>query len=69
GRISRAHLACAARGEGAAALHETLAALLGPDPEAALAAPLGTLDAIGHTSGWDALAGAAAVLALRARRS
>ncbi|MEE9274570.1 MAG: DUF2877 domain-containing protein [bacterium] len=69
GRISRAHLACAARGEGAAALHETLAALLGPHPDAALAAPLRNLDAIGHTSGWDALAGAAAVLALRARRS
>jgi hypothetical protein len=60
-RLSAAHLACAAAGEGAGALHDALARLLGAaedSPEPALAA----LDAIGHSSGWDALAGAFAVL-------
>ena len=60
GRISRAHLACAARGLGAAALHDALEAVVaGGDAGAALVA----LDGIGHCSGWDALVGA--VLALR----
>jgi hypothetical protein len=65
GKISRAHLACAAEGEGAAALHETLAALLEPDA-ARLPVCLEAIDAIGHCSGWDALAGATCVLAARA---
>ena len=61
GRISLAHLACAAEGLGAAALHDALEAVVaGGDPGAALTA----LDGVGHCSGWDALAGA--VLALRA---
>jgi hypothetical protein len=61
-RISRAHLACAARGQGGAALHELLhAALCG---RRNLVAELARIDAVGHTSGWDAAAGA--VLALRA---
>ena len=61
GRISRAHLACAAQGLGAAALHDALEAVVaGRDTSAALAA----LDGVGHCSGWDALVGA--VLALRA---
>ena len=60
GRISLAHLACAARGLGAAALHDALEAVVADgDAGAALAA----LDGIGHCSGWDALVGA--VLALR----
>ena len=60
GRISLAHLACAAQGLGAAALHEALEAVVaGGDAGAALAA----LDGVGHCSGWDALVGA--VLALR----
>jgi hypothetical protein len=50
--ISAAHLAAAAAGEAHEALHRVL------DGELALDA----LDAVGHTSGWDALAGAVAVL-------
>ncbi len=56
--IAWAHLKAALRGEGAAALHAALAALVGggtPD--------FAAIDAIGHSSGWDALAGALAVLA------
>jgi hypothetical protein len=58
--ISYAHLVCATAGEGAAALHDTLVALCSP------AAPrLGdcveAVAAIGHSSGWDALAGLALV--------
>ena len=63
GAISYAHLACAAEGEGAAALHETLAAL-GTPGAPGLAGHLGAIDAIGHTSGWDALAGAVAAAAV-----
>ena len=62
-RISVAHLACAADGEGAAALHAAIAALCTertPD----LHRCLDDIDAIGHTSGWDALAGAVLVLTL-----
>jgi hypothetical protein len=52
--ISAAHLAAAAEGEAHEALH---AVLQDPSP-----ASLARLDAVGHCSGWDALAGAAAVL-------
>ncbi|MEE8273753.1 MAG: DUF2877 domain-containing protein [Alphaproteobacteria bacterium] len=62
GKISRAHLACAADGEGAAALHDALAALCVPG-SASLATCLDAIDAIGHCSGWDALAGATAACA------
>jgi hypothetical protein len=69
GAISAAHLAAAARGLGAAPLHAVLEALghphtpdAGADGDAApLKAALRRLDAIGHTSGWDALAGVVAV--------
>ena len=58
GEIAWAHLRAAARGEGSAALHAALAALVqGAIPD------LAAIDAIGHSSGWDALAGAVAVLA------
>jgi hypothetical protein len=50
--ISAAHLAAAAAGEAHEALHAVLAGDLG----------LEKLDAVGHTSGWDSLAGIAAVL-------
>jgi hypothetical protein len=59
--ISFAHLEAAAEGEGAAALHDTLAALARADVPA-LIEGLQRLDRIGHSSGWDALAGAAAAL-------
>lgn len=52
GAISAAHLAAAAKGEAHEALHDIL------DGEIDLDA----LDAVGHCSGWDGLAGAVAVL-------
>lgn len=59
--ISHAHLAAAAEGFGCAALHELLCAILAgatdPNPPA-----IDAVTAIGHTSGWDALAGAIAAL-------
>jgi hypothetical protein len=58
GAISAAHLACAAAGEGSASLHDLLAALLTAD-EAGIAAAMAALAAIGHSSGWDMLAGVA----------
>lgn len=57
--ISFAHLEAAANGEGAEALHDTLAALVTADGNAAVAA-LRRLDRLGHSSGWDALAGVVA---------
>jgi hypothetical protein len=60
-RISAAHLSCAAEGEGAAALHDAIAALVGAS-EDSIDVCLAAIDAIGHSSGWDALAGALAVL-------
>lgn len=50
--ISAAHLAAAAAGQGHEALHQVLNGL----------PALQQLDAVGHCSGWDALAGAVAVL-------
>ena len=61
--ISIAHIRAAAAGAGSAALHETLNAVLTGD-QAAMADGLRRLDSLGHTSGWDSLAGA--VLMLRA---
>ena len=58
GAISAAHLACAAAGEGSAALHDLLAALLTPGA-AGLVEAVKALAALGHSSGWDMLAGAA----------
>jgi len=49
--LSAAHLAAAAAGEAHEALHEVLNG-----------APAGRLDGVGHCSGWDAFAGAMAVL-------
>ncbi len=59
--ISRAHLAAAARGLGGAALHAILNDLLTGKTDA-LATRLAAVDRIGHTSGWDALAGATIAL-------
>jgi hypothetical protein len=58
--ISAAHLAAAATGQVHEALHEVLdnlSAWQAPDLHPSLA----RLDAVGHTSGWDALAGVVAV--------
>jgi hypothetical protein len=51
-RISYAHLACAAEGESGEPINDAIVALLsGHAPD------LKRIDAVGHTSGWDALAG------------
>ena len=55
-RISRAHLACAAVGEGHEALHLALSAILAG--RRSLRKELAALKRIGHTSGMDALCGA-----------
>ncbi len=65
--ISRAHLGAAAGGEGMAAFHETLAAVGAGDGVRAAAA-CRALGAIGHSSGWDALAGAVGILTGLAER-
>jgi hypothetical protein len=57
--ISAAHLAAAAAGEGHEAMHAALAHLFQRRP--GWPETLARLEAIGHCSGWDALAGAAAV--------
>lgn len=59
-KISCAHLQCAAGGQGAQALHETISAMGVPD-EARLNSALHALDKIGHTSGWDTLVGVVCV--------
>ncbi len=59
-RISHAHLASAASGFGSASLHKTINALM-QGHDVTLRSALQDLDKIGHTSGWDALAGAVTV--------
>ena len=59
--ISAAFLRAAAEGLGCEALHAAIAAILEGRIEA-LAGRVETLGRIGHTSGWDALAGALLVL-------
>jgi len=57
-RISYAHLACAAEGECGEAVNDAIVAVIaGKSPD------LVKIDSIGHTSGWDALAGATLALA------
>lgn len=54
--ISRAHLAAAAGGEGAAALHGLLTSLCTPGAPG-MRDWVSAIEAIGHSSGWDAVAG------------
>jgi hypothetical protein len=58
GAISAAHLTCAAAGEGSFALHDLIAALLTPGAPGLVEA-VAVLATIGHSSGWDMLAGVA----------
>lgn len=60
--ISGAHLAAAAVGEGHEALHASLQALFSADAD--WPQVLTRLDDVGHCSGWDSLAGLAAVAKL-----
>ena len=64
--ISRAHLAAAAGGEGLAPLHAILSVLCTPGAPG-MDECLTAIDAIGHTSGWDALAGVCLAAAVMAR--
>lgn len=64
--ISRVHLAAAAEGFGSAALHEALSAILSGSTACIPAACAG-LARVGHTSGWDGLAGALSVLRAQLR--
>lgn len=61
-RISRAHLACAAAGQGSGALHEAISAM-GTADEARLRSALRALERVGGASGRDSLAGVACVFA------
>ena len=58
--ISAAHLGAAAEGLGAAALHRTIQSIIRAG--SGLTENLSDLADIGHSSGWDALAGAVVVL-------
>src|SRR5262245_27781690 len=64
--ISRAHLAAAAEGFASAALHGALTAILGGST-ARIAEACAGLARVGHTSGWDGLAGALSVLRAQLR--
>jgi Protein of unknown function (DUF2877) len=59
--ISAAYLRCAAQGQASAVLFDVLESLLTGCGE--LEARLDVIHAVGHTSGWDSLAGAATVCA------
>ena len=61
GPVSSSYLNAAAHGEGSHSLHQVINMLLkGNDAKLELA--IHTINQIGHTSGWDALAGVAVVL-------
>ena len=64
--ISAAYLRAAAAGEVAKVLYDTLDAVLAGD-NASLERQLDAIGAVGHTSGWDALAGAVVVCSARAK--
>ena len=61
GPVSSTHLNAAAHGEGSHSLHQLLNMLLEGN-EAYLELGIDSINQIGHTSGWDALAGAVVVL-------
>lgn len=60
--ISAAYLRCAAAGHASSVLFDALESLVGGG-DAYLAARLDAVHAVGHTSGWDSLAGAATACA------
>ncbi len=59
--ISLAHLACAAEGEAAGVLHDVMASVCS-EGTPRLRQCLRALSGLGHSSGWDGLAGVTAVL-------
>ncbi|HJU23172.1 MAG TPA: DUF2877 domain-containing protein [Casimicrobiaceae bacterium] len=60
--VSQAYLRCASAGEASIVLFDVLECLLDAE-QPALDERLDAVDAVGHTSGWDCLAGAVAVCA------
>ena len=60
-KISAAHLAAAAEGQGSAAVHRLVNDVLAGNC-AEIDARMAAVGRIGHTSGWDTLAGIVAVL-------
>jgi hypothetical protein len=64
--ISRAHLAAAAEGQGGAQLHSALSAIM-RGASAGIEGACAALGGVGHTSGWDALAGGLLVLETTAK--
>ncbi len=67
-QISAAHLAAAREGWGAAPLHDALNRLAA-NTDVPLSSLIPAVDRIGHTSGWDALAGLLAVVQARSPAS
>ena len=63
GSVSQTHLKAAVKGGGGEALHQALVALMAGEGDR-LGHAVSALDRVGHTSGWDGLAGV--VTALRA---
>ncbi len=61
GPVSSSHLNAAAQGEGSHSLHRLLNMLLEGNV-AHLESGIDAINQIGHTSGWDALAGATVVM-------
>jgi len=61
GPVSKAHLKAAALGEGSHSLHQVLNMLLNGN-HTKLEPAIDSINQIGHTSGWDALAGVAVAL-------
>ena len=61
--ISAAHLKAAMEGMGSEAVHRAMDSILAND-RAGLPAALGRIEKVGHTSGWDALAGVVVVFRL-----
>lgn len=66
--ISRSHLAASANGSCNEWIHATLNAILAGDSELLLS-NLDRIGQIGHTSGWDTLAGAVTVFRVQAERN
>ena len=61
GSVSQTHLKAAVKGGGGEALHQALVALMAGEGDR-LRSALSALDRVGHTSGWDGLAGVVTVL-------
>ena len=63
GPISAAHLKAAMEGMGSEAVHRAMEAILANNGEA-IEGGLAQIDSVGHSSGWDTMAGIAAVIRL-----